>query len=81
MISFKSLIFSTLDKMFSEMLICLTMIIDFSFSLIFLLIFALCIFVSLRYPMVYDVYLFCELYLLSLKIFIFVSFKNKLISF
>ena len=47
MISFKILIFSTLDKIFSEMLICLTMIIDFSFSLIFLLIFALYIFVSL----------------------------------
>ena len=27
--------------------------------------------------MVYDVYLLCELYLLSLKILIFVSFKNK----
>lgn len=27
--------------------------------------------------MVFDVYLFCELYLLSLKIFIFVSFKDK----
>ena len=31
--------------------------------------------------MVYDVYLFCELYLLSLKIFIFVSFKNKFFFF
>ena len=61
------------------MLICLTMIIYFFFSHI-ILIFALCIFVSLllRCPVVYDVYLFCELYLLSLKIFIFVSFKiNK----
>ena len=49
------------------------------FSLVFLLIFALCIFVSLllRCVMVYDVYLLCELYLLSLKIFIFVSFKIK----
>ena len=35
----------------------------------------LCFFV-VRGIMVYDVYL-CELYLLSLKIFIFVSFKNK----
>ena len=43
----------------------------------FLLIFALCIFVSLllRYLMIYHVYLLCELYLLWLKIFIFVSFK------
>ena len=30
--------------------------------------------------MVYDVYLLCELYLLSLKIFIFASFKNNLIN-
>ena len=62
------------------MLICLTVIIYFFFSLIFLLVFALCIFVSLlRCLMVYDVYLLCELYLSSLKIFIFVSFKiNKL---
>ena len=36
----------------------------------------LCFFV-LRCLMVYDVYLLCELYLLSLKIFIFVSFKTK----
>ena len=78
MISFKILIYYALDKIFSGMLICLTMIIYFSFSLIFLLNFAPCFFVSLlRYLMVYDVYLFCEFYLLSLKIFIFVSFKNK----
>ena len=52
---------------------------DYIFFLIFLLIFALCIFVSLllRCLMVYDVYLLCELYLLSLKRFIFVSFKKK----
>ena len=31
--------------------------------------------------MIYDVYLLHELYVLSLKIFIFVSFKNKLINF
>ena len=38
----------------------------------------LCFFV-VRCLMVYNVYLLCELYLLSLKIFIFVSFKvNKL---
>ena len=37
--------------------------------------FCLCIFVFLLLG-VYDIYL-CELYLLSLKIFIFVSFKNK----
>ena len=45
----------------------------FFFSFIFLLIFPLCIFVSLliRYLMVYDIYLLCELLLLSLKIFIF----------
>ena len=36
----------------------------------------LCFFV-VRYLVVYDVYLLCELYLLSLRIFIFVSFKNK----
>ena len=36
----------------------------------------LCFFV-VRYLMVYDAYLLCELYLLSLKIFIFESFKNK----
>ena len=30
-----------------------------------------------RCLMVYDVYLLCELYLLSLRIFIFVSFRNK----
>ena len=36
----------------------------------------LCFFV-LRCLMVYDVYLLCELYPLSLKIFIFVSFKIK----
>ena len=55
------------------------MIIYFFFSLIFLLIFTLCIFVSLllRVKWFYDVYLLCELYFLSLKIFIFVSFKNK----
>ena len=35
----------------------------------------LCFFV-VRYLMVYDVYLLCELYLLSLKIFIFVSLKK-----
>ena len=43
--------------------------------------FALCIFVSLllRCLTVYDVYLLWELYLLSLKVFTFVSFKiNKL---
>ena len=47
--------------------------------LIFLLIFALCIFVSLllRCLMVYDVYLLCELCLLSLKIFLLVSFLKK----
>ena len=51
----------------------------FFFSLIFLLVFALCIFVYwLMCLKVDDVYLLCELYLLSLKIFIFVSFKiNK----
>ena len=30
-----------------------------------------------RYLVVYDVYLLCELYSLSLKIFIFVAFKRK----
>ena len=35
----------------------------------------LCFFV--RCLMVYDVHLFCELYLLSLQIFLCVSFKNK----
>ena len=40
-------------------------------------IFALCIFVVICL-MLYDVYLLCELYLLSLKIFIFVSCKDKL---
>ena len=30
--------------------------------------------------MAYDIHLLCELYLLSLKIFIFVSFKNKQIN-
>ena len=50
----------------------------FFFSLIFLLIFALCIFVSLllRCLIFYDVYFLCELYLLSLKTFTFFS-KNK----
>ena len=50
----------------------------FLFSLIFLLIFALCISVSLLLGVrwFYDVYFLCELYLLSLKIFIFASFKN-----
>ena len=62
-----------------EMLTCLTMIVYFFFSLIFLLIFALhiCFFV-VRCLMVYDVYLLCELYLLSLKIFIFVSTTKKI---
>ena len=60
------------------MLIYLTMIIYFFFSLIFLMIFALCIFVSLllKCLVVYHVSL-CELYLLLLKILIFVSFKIK----
>ena len=56
----------------------------FFFSFMCLLIFALCIFVSLllRCLMVYDAFLLCELYLLSLKIFIFASFKiNKKISY
>ena len=47
---------------------------------LFLLIFALCsLFLVVRCLMIYDVYFLCELYLLSLKIFILVSFKNKLI--
>lgn len=33
-------------------------------------------FFVVRYLMVYDVYLLCELYVLSLKIFIFASFKK-----
>ena len=43
----------------------------------YILIFSLGIFVSLllRCLMVYDVYLLCELQVLSLKIFIFVPFK------
>ena len=36
-------------------------------------------FIIISCLMVYDVYLLCELYLLSLKIFIFVSFKKKYI--
>ena len=48
----------------------------FFFSLIYLLIFILCIFV-VWCLMVNDVYLLCELYLISLKMLIFVSFKNK----
>ena len=47
------------------------------FSLIFLLIFALYILVSVRCLMFYDLYLLCELYLLSVKIFIFVSLKTN----
>ena len=37
----------------------------------------LCVFV-LRCLMVYDVYLLCELYPLSIKIFIFASLKKKM---
>ena len=50
----------------------------FFFSLIFLLIFTLDIFASLllRCLIFYDIYFLCELYLLSLKTFIFFS-KNK----
>ena len=55
---------------------CLAMIICFLIPYIFLIVFALFIFV-VRCLMVYDVCLLCEVYLLSLKIFIFVSFKNK----
>ena len=36
----------------------------------------LCFFI-VRCLMVYDVYFLCDLYLSSLRIFIFVSFKNK----
>ena len=36
----------------------------------------LCFFV-VKHLMIYYVYLLCKLYLLSLKMFIFVSFKNK----
>ena len=42
------------------------------------LLYVLCFFV-VRCLMIYDVCFLCELYLLSLKIFILVSFKNKLI--
>ena len=50
------------------MLICLITIVFFFFSLIFLLVFALCIcFLLLGIKWFYDVYLLCELYLLSLK--------------
>ena len=75
MTSFKMLFF--LHMIFSEkMLVCLTMVF---FSLIFLLIFAL-LSLLLRCLMVYDVYL-CDLYLLSLQLFIFVSLKKKKSSF
>ena len=37
----------------------------------------LCFFV-VRYPVVYDIYLLCELYPLSLKILIFISLKKNL---
>ena len=61
------------------MLIYLTMIIYiFSFPFVSS-IFALCFLLVIRCLMVYDVYLFCESYLSSLKIFILISFKNKLI--
>ena len=62
------------------MLICLTMII---YIFLFLYIYSDFCFMHLRFfvvrcLMVYGVYLLCELYLLLLKIFIFVSFlKNK----
>ena len=61
------------------MLVCLTMIISF-FSFPYIssdFCFMLSCFFVVRCLMVFDVYLFCELYLLSLKIFIFVSFKDK----
>ena len=70
MTSFKMLFF--LHMIVSEkMLVCLTMVF---FSLIFLLIFALSL---LRCLMVYDDVYLCDLYLLSLKMFIFVSLKKK----
>ena len=60
------------------MLICLTEIICFFFSLIFLISFALFIFVLLLSCLIiYDVYLLCELYLFSLKTFIFCFIKKK----
>ena len=62
-----------------EMLICLTMIIYF-FHFPYIssgFCFMYCHFFIVRCLMVYDVYLLCELYLLSLKIFIFVSTKKK----
>ena len=61
------------------MLIYLTMILYiFSFPFVSS-IFALCFLLVIRCLMVYDVYLVCESYLSSLKIFILISFKNKLI--
>ena len=71
MTSFKMLLFLFFLHLikYSQKLVCLSMIIYFFFSLICLLIFALCIFVSLllRCLMVYDVYLLCEFNNLSLK--------------
>ena len=82
MTPFKMLLFfffSVLDKIFWEMLTCLTMTIHF---FLFLYIYSDFCFMYLRFfvvrhLIVYGVYLLCELYLLSLKIFMFLFFFIK----